>query len=421
MRAVAVLAGVVLLAASCGGEPVADRPASRGAETVTSEDGGLTVGIPSGALRTGEEIEVRTLGPDEAPPELGDLQARGILRGTLYDLEPEGTTFGEPVTVTQRIDVGTAGLDVSAGVPVVLLAARDAGGKWAFLDNQSIALEGATLVVGGTTTHFSTIAALGGVVSVGVRPRTIEEAVGSTWTSAVVTGAADANRGEAPAVLGSVRGRVGSGGVVSVGASADGRQSFVCSAPGTGEFFVDVSFSEILRGRASALLIPELGLVRPVRVVVGVAGEATCTQGAAPAPTASPTAEPTPTAEAQLALESGRVCLEKVPFAGFASSEEWTMAFGPAEELTPGAKLTLTLDDGGRERVAQATIASDGSAGLRIGTDPAVQKRIVSATVTSADGATNDVTDGFVEVFGAAHVGTDAGGLVAGAGACPAP
>ena len=70
--------------------------------TVTSDDGYVSVTIPSGALSKDEFIEVTPL---------STTPSGGI--GTVYNFTPEGTAFELPVTITIAYDE----LDLPVGLP----------------------------------------------------------------------------------------------------------------------------------------------------------------------------------------------------------------------------------------------------------------------------------------------------------------
>lgn len=142
--------------------------------SVASQDGQLAVDVPAGALTETVDITVRALGPDETPPELQAFH----LRGTLYELGPDGLTFEQPVTITRRVDTEQAGFDLSRGVPLIFLASRDSEANWEFLADQTITLDGTVAIVTGTTTHFSTVVAFGSGFFANVPPELPPCAVG---------------------------------------------------------------------------------------------------------------------------------------------------------------------------------------------------------------------------------------------------
>ena len=150
MGRAALVATLVLLA------PVA---CSKGANTpsvpqpriIESADAGLRVTVPPGATDREGEIAIEVL--DALPGELGSD------KGTAYDLKPDGLTFTKPVLVERMIDAKARGVDLTKGVPLIILASKS-GGKWSVLDDLNVRLDDGTIVVSGTTTHFSSIVAI---------------------------------------------------------------------------------------------------------------------------------------------------------------------------------------------------------------------------------------------------------------------
>ncbi len=152
--------------------------ASRSPEALSSVDGLFAVEIPDGAV---EDVSVTIHTSDQVPPELAGIE----LAAPLYELGPDGYEFSEPVRITWTIDLAQAGLDLSGGVPVIVLASRSTNGEWEFLADQELTVEEGDVVVTGTTTHFSTFAALGGLATVEVLPDSVEAWVGETFVVSV--------------------------------------------------------------------------------------------------------------------------------------------------------------------------------------------------------------------------------------------
>ena len=158
----------------------AEPPTPSPAQSVTSDDGLLTVDVPEGATADPSmEVSVRALGPDELPPELAGLE----LRGTLHELEPDGATFEAPVAVTRQVDTEALGVDLSEGTPLIVLLSRSADGSWDVLADQSITIDGTMATVSGTTTHFTTVVAFSGAALVSMRPDNVKRKVKRGWTS----------------------------------------------------------------------------------------------------------------------------------------------------------------------------------------------------------------------------------------------
>ena len=111
--------------------------------SVTSADGAWEMIVPSGAL--GSAVTV-TVTPSSMPGAIG----------TAYDIEPTGTTFATPVTMTFHYGA----VDVGGITPDQIVPAVFAGGSWTALDGYS--LDTGAETVSGTTTHLSPYGAVAG-------------------------------------------------------------------------------------------------------------------------------------------------------------------------------------------------------------------------------------------------------------------
>jgi hypothetical protein len=178
--AVAVLgATLLLMAAPASAVSTAKSPPQK----VTSKDGGLTVSVPKGALKKNVKVRVRVRTRAQYPPELRDATFRPGSK--LYALEPAGTRFLKPVTITRRINAKLQGFDLTKVVPGIVLATRSANGKWELLSRQTARPAGNTLVVTATTRHFSTLVAFDSAARVTVTPDAVEKLVGDRWDTTV--------------------------------------------------------------------------------------------------------------------------------------------------------------------------------------------------------------------------------------------
>ncbi len=124
-----------------------------GSVLITSEDGNLTLEVGAAdAERVNPSI--RILDPSEWPAELGDAeQLPGV---TIYEMEPDGAVFDEPVTVTRRLDVASFGESIGAfDVPLVVPFTQEDDGRFVPLADLEVTRIGSTLFASGTTTHFS--------------------------------------------------------------------------------------------------------------------------------------------------------------------------------------------------------------------------------------------------------------------------
>ncbi len=84
--------------------------------SVTSADGALTLEIPPGALAEDTDISIREVDPDDLPDAFADVG-----EGMGYELEPEGLTFSEPVTVSLSLDPETMEAEGGDGYEIFAL------------------------------------------------------------------------------------------------------------------------------------------------------------------------------------------------------------------------------------------------------------------------------------------------------------
>ena len=105
--------------------------------SVTSADGRSTLNIPAGALGTATTISIQPI---------TNTIPNGI--GLGYRLEPEGTTFAAPVSLTFHLST-TEALALNS----TFIATQHADGMWYSQPNQQ--RDGSAQTVGVSTTHFS--------------------------------------------------------------------------------------------------------------------------------------------------------------------------------------------------------------------------------------------------------------------------
>lgn len=177
----------LLLVAACGSQDDAETAGEPGAATTTvaestvveSDDGGLSLEIPDGALPEGTsaaDITITALGAEDLPGPLAGTD----LRSAFYSLEPDGLQFDEPVTLTRRFDAAGSGFDLAEGVPVPYLVLSDpAGETFEPASEQTVQVEGGEVVLSGTIEHFSFAYAFGGTLSVRI-PDSAPAYVGGT-------------------------------------------------------------------------------------------------------------------------------------------------------------------------------------------------------------------------------------------------
>lgn len=205
--------------------------------TFTSDDGGLQVTMSATTAAAAGDVTIETV---PLPPELKRD------RGTAYELSPDGATFDEPITIQRRIDVAERGLDLTTGIPMLVMMSRASDGTWTGLDDAETRLEdeGATLVVEAATTHFSTIVAVDSGVRVEFDPEEVDELVGASWPAGfeVVSGGQTkvslvSGAGTASGVVGIIRNSISEGGLAV---------TFECAAEGTGTYGAALTLSELL-------------------------------------------------------------------------------------------------------------------------------------------------------------------------------
>lgn len=144
-------------------EPPATEPATTDAPPaevpptldVFSADGELGVSYTNET--DGPEVAIRLLDSTDWPVEVaGGDNVDGI---KIFELEPDGAVFDEPVRVTRRLDVAafeTLGLG-PFDIPLVTMLTQDEDGEFSVLDDLTVVRVGPDLYVSGSTTHFSPI------------------------------------------------------------------------------------------------------------------------------------------------------------------------------------------------------------------------------------------------------------------------
>jgi len=137
--------GFALLLGACGG-------GDDGVTSFASDDGVVSVDVPPGAAPDDFKGSVSQSDASALGIDVSDVD--GVL--LVYELGPDGTEFGEPVTVTFRISSVLGGFDPEMGLPLSLVVIEDADGGYEPLGSMRSFLDGDVLVVEGTTTHFST-------------------------------------------------------------------------------------------------------------------------------------------------------------------------------------------------------------------------------------------------------------------------
>jgi hypothetical protein len=388
-RARAAATGAALLVPALllgAGDAAGERTAVSPAQTVKSADGGLTVSVPRGALAKPARVRIRVLKRAQYPPEVRNARFRPGTK--VYALEPGGTRFLKPVTVTRRLDTKLAGFEQGA-VPGVTLATRDAKGTWELLKSMKARLTGRTLVVSGTTRHFSSLLALDEGFSLSITPKAVDAEVGDTWEARVVDVIDNSRRSDTISVD-SDETRWGSTGVVGRGENITYlRQQFTCKAVGTGTYSALVTIAE------SSLAVFLGGLGNRYEEKMTVTGNARCR---AKAPTT------------RLELVTACVAVVHSPFAGgFPSYLRWLLQFAGAP---PNARAELTVGGMNNQQPVVGTIGSNGRVELRGGISSYGPKQVQRIGVAGVD-----VTSQLVAQTGAAPVVTSEEKVIA--GTCP--
>lgn len=163
-RVLAFVIAVTLTGAACtGSDDAADSDGAEADEstlttepatfrTVTSDDGNLIVRVPADDET---DISVDVLDPSEWPEFLaGAEETPGVI---VYDLQPSGATFEEPVHVFRKVEIANLDLDDLAplDVPVAYLFTTDDDGAPELMDDPRILRTPDAIWVGGATDHFS--------------------------------------------------------------------------------------------------------------------------------------------------------------------------------------------------------------------------------------------------------------------------
>jgi hypothetical protein len=148
------------------------------------------------------------------------------------------------------------------------------------LADQSIILDGATAIVSGTTTHFTTIVAFGGAAQVSMRPDSIRRKEKRSWTSQVRVLATQEAAEDFKTSIIDVKSSVGSTGALAAGKTSidantgRGKAKFTCEKVGRDDFFVTVPLSNSLALLELIGLDEAAGVASPTTVTLD--GKARC-------------------------------------------------------------------------------------------------------------------------------------------------
>jgi len=376
-RALALSATLALIAVGCGGSGGAKTSAVAQPRTVQSSDGGLKLTVPVGATARAADVAIKVL--DKVPAELGGN------KGTAYELTPDGLTFTKPVLVERRIDAKARGIDLTKGVPTVVLLSKSAG-KWAPLDNLDVRVDGGTIVATGTTMHFSTVVATNLGATAQLDPGEVEKYVGETWpATAEIT-----DQGQSEIEVQHVA-REAMGAVSVVGPAVSdsdnvhkGLGTFECAREGTGEYRITLKMIEPGIVGLFAAQVP---------FAVSVSGTALCNPR--PGATSSPAD----------VLDGGTLVVQHSQFGDFPSSGTWNVCFDSNRVGSGVLKLTVQGMNDGKET---STPVSDGKAHLQMGLRHYGPLRIDAAELTS-NGQQFDLLGPFRTYFGAPTISSKQG------------
>jgi hypothetical protein len=93
------------------------------------------VGLPASLCAIPLAVATDAIGPPAQYP--SELKGATFKPGSrLYALEPAGTRFAKPVTVTRRLNAKLQGFDLGKAVPGIVLATRSPNGRWELLGSQ---------------------------------------------------------------------------------------------------------------------------------------------------------------------------------------------------------------------------------------------------------------------------------------------
>jgi hypothetical protein len=317
----------------------------------------------------------------------------------VYALEPSGTRFLKPVTITRRLDTKLAGFKAGA-VPGIVLATRDSKGKWELLRSLKARLEGRTAVVSGTTRHFSSLLALDEGFYTALVPLTITADVGETWVARVATTIDNRRRRDPISVdtdetIWSASGAVGSSKSITYLT-----HEFTCKRVGSGNFAAKITVAE----SSLAVFLGSLG--GRYEETINLIGVASCRARTAPPQPPQPPKPPATRVE----LVAACVAVVHSPFAGgFPSYLRWLLQFRGA----PGnARAELTVNGMNNQQQVVGTVGSNGRAELRGGISSYGPKQVQRLGV-----AGTDLTSQLVAKVGSEPVVTQNEGVIA--GTCP--
>ena len=141
-----------------------------GAQTYTSTNGLASMMVPDGAAPDSADVGIVYREPDEMPLDLSSWPSSP----PHLEVQPLDAEFVEPVTVTRTIPLADSGIDpVASGVPLGVLAIRDADLEWSWLTDPEYHydIDAGTITMSGKTEHGGLVFAFASAqLSVAVAP-----------------------------------------------------------------------------------------------------------------------------------------------------------------------------------------------------------------------------------------------------------
>jgi hypothetical protein len=153
-------AGLLLVASACGksststgtgrptptapGTPIgppATQPIGSSGGTLTSPDGQLTLTVPPGAVPGSTSLTIQPI---------TNLAPGGV--GNAYRLQPEGTNFSKPVTLTFKADQALA---AGHAIEQLTVSTQEGKGYWLRVPAATVTRDAAAKTVSAATQHFS--------------------------------------------------------------------------------------------------------------------------------------------------------------------------------------------------------------------------------------------------------------------------
>ncbi|MGZ4354824.1 MAG: hypothetical protein ACXVZ4_14915, partial [Gaiellaceae bacterium] len=288
------------------------------------------------------------------------------------------------------------GFDLKRAVPGIVLASRDARGRWERLAQQQIRVDGARLLVSGTTRHLSLFVAGDSGLRVAFAPDAVAKQDGQSWRATIGIASTSGRKDEFK--LEEVRWAASNGAVKDLGeapapSDTEDARHYGCAGGGTGQFGAAIEVADETPAQLFAdILSTDTG---PALLHVFVYRPARCTK---------PTAVP-------LSLTAACVLVTHSPLGSFPSFLTFVLQFLPSS--LPAAPV-LQLSAGGVDNGSPVTTPVDATGRARVdaGISSFGAKPIVGATLNGVD-----FTSQLVGKIGPSLTVTSQQGTIA--GTCP--